>query len=476
MKPLYEPPPEFAFRLHQVRSRFKNDVEAVLGYMASQVAALGELPPEQHRLELNAAIRRFPGNANVSLKTIDNWRTEISSLFGLVSGDESHRRPTELAFHLANNQDLISFFRQFLVRFQYPGSHVKAARVASMIKMGVRFHPAKFVIDLLLEGQKGNDEARFGISKGEATHLIWNDLRVTRGEENVSAVLARVMSNRAVKAAYNQAGDVVRQAGDLLDYMVLADILTREPNGRYYLKKSNMPVSIKLRDNVMSFDGYSKFYGAASLAASDVREVEWEWFDFAGKLSDIDFSPDPLVLLEGIAQDSQADNEQGVLASLLLKPLREKLDVGEKIASKDIGDAGEAIVIAHEQQRLSKIGNGKLAKKVKKIPDHFGIGYDILSFLGKAELQKFIEVKTSVTHGEIFMGQCHMTPPEWGSAETNREAYFLFRIMISTKSVRCFVIQDPVGRYKSEQLNMTVRNGADLSYGEEAGIWEELLV
>ena len=52
----------------------------------------------------------------------------------------------------------------------------------------------------------------------------------------------------------------------------------------------------------------------------------------------------------------------------------------------------------------------------------------------------------------------------------------VFRIMISTKSVRCFVIQDPVGMYKSEKLNMTVRDGANLSYGQDAGFWEELLV
>lgn len=476
MTKIYQPPPEFTFRLHQVRSRFKNDVEAVLGYMASQIAALEELPADVHRLELNSAIRRFPGNAHISLKTVDNWRTEISSLFGLVSGDEKSRRPTELALHLADKQDLISFFRQFLLRFQYPGSHVKPSRVANMIEAGVHFHPAKFVIDLLLEGQKNNSDARFGISKAEATHLVWNDLRVTRSDQDPTAVLARIELNRNAKVQYHQPGDVVRQAGDLLDYMVLADLLTREPNGRYYLKKSNIPVALKLRDNARTFDGYSNFYGSKGIRASDVRKVEWEWFDFAGKLADVDFSPDPLVLLEGIAQESDLDGEQGILASLLLKPLREKLGVGEKIASKDIGDAGEAIVIAHEQQRLSKLGDGKLAKKVKKIPDHFGIGYDILSFLGEAELQKFIEVKTSVTHGEIFMGQCHMTPPEWGSAETNKQSYFIFRIMISTKSVRCFVIQDPVGLYKSEQLNMTVRNGADLSYAEEAGFWEDLLV
>jgi Restriction endonuclease BpuJI - N terminal/Domain of unknown function (DUF3883) len=459
-----------------VRSRFKNDVEAVLGFMATQISSLGELSSDEHRLRLNAAIRSFPGNAHISPKTIDNWRTEISSLFGLVTGDNDSRRPTELALHLAAQQDLIGFFRHFLLRFQYPGSHLKPSQVARMIEAGVRFHPAKFIIDFLLEGQKTNPEARFGLSKAEATHMIWNDLRVTRGEDGVEDVVSRVKANRDAKVDYHQPGDVVRQAGDLLDYMVLADLLVRESNGRYYLKRSNLPVALKLRDNALKFDGFDGFYGRQGLTAREVREVEWEWFDFAGTLADVDFSPDPLVLLEAIAQGSSAGDEQGVLASLLLGPLREKLGVGEKIASKDIGNAGEAIVIAHEQQRLAKSGFEKLANKVKKIPDHFGIGYDILSFVGAAEIQKFIEVKTSVTHGEIFMGQCHMTPPEWGSAETNRQSYFIFRIMISTKSVRCFVIQDPVGMYKSEKLNMTVRDGANLSYGQDAGFWEELLV
>lgn len=472
----YVTPSEYFYRIHQVRSRFKNDVEAVLGFVSSQICALGLEKDDVFKSKLDDSIRRFPGNALHAPKTIANWRTEISSLFGLVQPHEGYMEGTELAQFLAEEQDLIAFFRHFLLKFQYPGAHIKPEQVLKMVETGIHFHPTKFIIELLLEGQKNNENNRFGISKEEATHLIWNDLRVTRDQESPYSTLQRVLFNRTNKVSYDSTGDVVRQAGDVLDYLVLADLLVREPNGRYYLKPENIPVAIKIRDNAKIFSGYRKFYGKSNLTPSDMAEVQFEWFKFAGKLNDIDLSPDPLALLEAIAADSAVEEAQGALATLLLEPLRAKIGQGTKIATKDIGNAGESIVLAHEQKRLFEQGMSKLSKKVTKIPDHLGIGYDILSFTGVAELQKFIEVKTSVSHGEVFLGQCHLTPPEWGSAETNQDAYFVFRVMISTKSVRCFVIQNPVAKYKKDILNMTVRNGADLSYTEAAGFWEELLV
>lgn len=473
---LYVTPNQYFYRIHQVRSRFKNDVESVLGYVSSQICALGKEKDDVFKIKLDDAIRRFPGNALLAPKTIANWRTEISSLFGLVQPEEGFFQGTPLAQFLAEEQDLIAFFRHFLLKFQYPGAHIKPEQVLRMIETGIRFHPTKFLIELLIEGQNSTDNNRFGISKEEATHLIWNDLRVTRDQEKPGSTVQRILFNRKIKATYDSTGDVVRQAGDVLDYLVLADLLVREPNGRYYLKPENIPVAIKIRDSAMIFSGYESFYGKTNLSTADMSEIQNEWFEFAGKLEDIDLSPDPLALLEAIAGDSGVEEAQGALASLLLEPLRAKLGQGAKIATKDIGNAGESIVLAHEQKRLMEMGMSKLSKKVTKIPDYLGIGYDILSFTGLAELQKFIEVKTSVSHGEVFLGQCHLTPPEWGSAETNKDSYFVFRVMISTKSVRCFVIQNPVAKYKSDVLNMTVRNGADLSYTESAGFWEELLV
>ena len=76
----YSIPSEYYFRIHHVRPRFKGDIENVLIYFAEELTAIGELPVDEFVSMVNAAIYRYPGNAHRELKTINNWRTEISSL------------------------------------------------------------------------------------------------------------------------------------------------------------------------------------------------------------------------------------------------------------------------------------------------------------------------------------------------------------------------------------------------------------
>ena len=118
MKHIYETPQEYFFRIHHIRPRFKNDVENVLFYMATEIA---KLKPEEHeafKQKLNTTIKLYPGNASKELKTINNWRTEISSLFGLTEYDGDISKPGRMALLLSESQDLIEFFRYFLFYFQ----------------------------------------------------------------------------------------------------------------------------------------------------------------------------------------------------------------------------------------------------------------------------------------------------------------------------------------------------------------------
>jgi hypothetical protein len=46
--------------------------------------------------------------------------------------------------------------------------------------------------------------------------------------------------------------------------------------------------------------------------------------------------------------------------------------------------------------------------------------------------------------------------------------------MISSDEVKLFVIIDPVGKYKTDKLEMTPRNGVDITYSEKSGQVEEL--
>ena len=95
---MYRIPEEFFVRLHHCRPRFKNDRENVLLFIASELCLIGELPKADFAKELNSAIKRFPGNSAKKSKTIDNWRTEISSLLGLIEYTEDDTcKPSQMA-------------------------------------------------------------------------------------------------------------------------------------------------------------------------------------------------------------------------------------------------------------------------------------------------------------------------------------------------------------------------------------------
>src|SRR3989339_1181869 len=115
---MYNVPNEYYYRLHHVRPRFKNDVESVLLYMATEISRLEPENKDDFNNKLNQVIKLYPGNASKTLKTINNWRTEISSLFGLLEYDGDIVKPSKMAVLLAENQDLIEFFRYFLFYFQ----------------------------------------------------------------------------------------------------------------------------------------------------------------------------------------------------------------------------------------------------------------------------------------------------------------------------------------------------------------------
>ena len=80
----YKIPDEYFFRIHHVRPRFKGDIENVLIYMAEEISRIGECETSKFVQRINAAIYNYPGNVHRELKTINNWRTEISALFGFI--------------------------------------------------------------------------------------------------------------------------------------------------------------------------------------------------------------------------------------------------------------------------------------------------------------------------------------------------------------------------------------------------------
>jgi len=486
----YQIPGPYYFRLHHVRPRFKGQVEDVLIYMATEIANIGFKTKSDFDESLDLAIRLFPGNANLSPKTIANWRTEISSLFGFVARSGDTLGPTKLAERLAATGDLVSFFRTYLAKFQYPGGHVKPQYVAECIEHDIKFKPASFIIRVLLAGQALSSDGKFWIEKREATALIWNDLRVTQGSKTPQEVAAELIQHRGNSTNFSNHGDVTRYAGDILDYMVLANVLYFHPSGRYHLSLGVQDGANLILSAPDFFSGYDPLYKMMDLSVHLMKSQEAAWFDYAGNQIDgLVLDTDPLELLEvfvgevetnSIPNERQSDSANAHppanVAIELLDFLRAKLGSGQAVTNKETGNLGEFLVLRHEHNRLKSIGADDQAKRVRKIPDYLGVGYDIKSYKDSTEAQKLIEVKTSISHGALRANQFHLTKNEWKAAEASGESYYVYRVLISTNSISCFVIHDPVDKFRAQTLSISINNGVDMVYKKEAGEWESLLI
>lgn len=476
MKKIYQTPQEYFFRLHHIRPRFKNDVENVLFYMATEIA---KLKPEEHeafKQKLNTTIKLYPGNASKELKTINNWRTEISSLFGLTEYDGDISKPGRMALLLSESQDLIEFFRYFLFYFQYPGGHLKPHETLECIKAGIRFKPAKYLMQVMLEGKKlvGESE-KFGLTKAEATHCIFNDLRVTRDGRSPKETAEIILANRNDKIEYDSAGDVIRYAGDVLDYMELADLVKLRPNYQYYLNTVNLETIQAFINDGSYFAPYQPLYAKNDLSLVDVVSTQHDWFHYVNnKLDSSIFEANVLSIIEEASETTEDKEVSMFIKEVLMKV--QMIREGEEIKTKEVGDVGEAIVIQHEKTRMVTLKREDLLHLIKKIPETFAVGYDISSYEGAGDIRRYIEVKTSISRGKLATRNFHMTPSEWSAANSLKKTYFVYRLMISSKDVNLFLIQDPVGQYKSDTLDMVPRDGADIRYSDKSGYWEKLLV
>ena len=267
----YKIPDEYFFRIHHVRPRFKGDIENVLIYMAEEISRIGECETSKFVQRINAAIYNYPGNAHRELKTINNWRTEISALFGFIEHTETTDKPGLRAIELAENQDLVECFKVFLYNFQYPGAHIKPKNVLEQVEAGVHFKPAQYILKLLRYANKEGGNSN-GITKFEACHCVFNDLRVTRDNEGVEKTWERILENRKNGLEYDQTGDVVRYAGDIIDYMEIANLLKTYDSRTYYLNTLEEEAIVKFCESTEWFAEYDEMIEKRSGTMEEVKE------------------------------------------------------------------------------------------------------------------------------------------------------------------------------------------------------------
>lgn len=460
---MYTIPEEYYLRIHHCRSRFKNDVENVLLYMAQESVKIDECSVSEYKDAFNKSIRLYPGNEGATIKTINNWRTEISSLFGFYIEDKQKNktRTGEMAKVLADKQDLCQFFKYFLLTFQYPGGHLKSQEIKILIENGVKFKPAKYIASVLIHGNEKMKVKNklFGISKAEATHCIFNDLRVTRDERDPKDVVELILDNRKKKIKYDSRGDVIRYAGDILDYMVLANLL-KEYHGYYYINGIEAETLASLIISDRWFEGYDKFYGR-DIIDNDINSIRIEWYDY------VNDGIDPQSFNTNLAEfirDQYSETEYTEMLSDRILGLFK----ADAVKTKDIGDVGESLVIGHEKMRLIECGLKDYIHIVKKIPTALAVGYDIQSLEGTSDKAKrYIEVKSTISKNKLHYFNVHLTTNEWETAATLKDHYYIYRLMITSDEMFLYLLKNPVAMYKQDKITMIPKDGADIGFSED---------
>lgn len=488
MSKFYRVPDEFWYRIHFVRPRFKSNIENVLLYMAKECCRIPDCSCEDYSRRYFNAIRSFPGNVDMSTKTLNNWRTEIPALFGFYQEDKQLdiTRTSAMAKFLHEQQDLPQFLRFFLYSFQFPGGHLKPQDLKDVIYHNIRFKPAKSIIQVLMEGNKilssdGNSR-EMSISAEEATYCVFNDIRFTNGTISPHDVAKTILENRTNKLKYynpsdsqsksltgsaRSRGDMTRYAGDILDYMELANLLVKK-NNYFYLKGNEVPAINIFANDTSFYKGYERFYNNARLQTSELSQEEPNWFQYVNDSLRADlFKTDIRNLIS-------AHDEIEIVYDERIKEMFS--DTGT--TTKDIGNLGESIICGHEKMRLKLAGYDDFIRLVQIVDSpSYHPGYDIDSYEADGtEDHRYIEVKTTISRAPIQIYAFHLSPNEWRVANTIKEHYCVYRLMLSEKRKTLFILRNPVYLYKTDRINAEPRDGMDVSFTIDNFAPEELLV
>lgn len=460
----YVVPKEYFCRLHHVRPRFKNEVENVLGYVAFGIVDIGQKDSDTFKKELNCFIRTYGSNAVCSEKTINNWRTEIAALFGMYKEINDISIPTAASIDLANESNLERFFRNFIFTFQYPGGHLKSNAIMELLENEIEFHPGKWLAEYFLSTENAY------ITKAEFCHCVFHDKRVTRDHEIIKETIARINRNRDLKVEYDTRGDVVRYAGDILDYMVLGGMLYVDVDNKYHMLPSAQKTLLALKDDTRFFDKYRKI----KVCNEAINAIEPDWFDYVDKeYLNTNRILDTTVCAEHNAEEPQKASIHQVHDQNQSTTLPE-FDINEADSS-ETGNMGESLILSHEVLRVSGAGRKDLVHLIKRIPTHLAVGYDIKSVEILTEDLRAIEVKTSISKQPLTFNRFHLTTNEWKVAEDLGDKYFVYRLAIHEDGYTLFIIRNPVQKYKQDILKMIPRDGADIVFDDRAGAYEVLL-
>lgn len=324
-------------------------------------------------------------------------------------------------------------------------------------------------------------EKEMSLSAEEATYCIFNDLRVTTAKVSAEDVAKVILENRKQRVKYynpqdiqsysltgtaRTKGDMTRYAGDILDYMEIANLLIKR-NGYFYLKGNELVALKTFADDNTWFNGYDSIYGKKGLVTADISKIEPAWFDY------VQDSMKPDLFKSDIKTILANTGEVDVVVETRIKDV---VTSGDR-TTKDIGNLGEALICGHEKMRLKINGYDEFVRLVQIVDSpSYHPGFDIDSFEGDGtENHRYIEVKTTVSKKKIQLYGFHMSTNEWRVANTIKEHYCVYRLMLSEEDRILYILRNPVALYKEDKIEAEPRNGMEISFSTDTFDKTELL-
>ncbi len=353
---------------------------------------------------------------------------------------------------------------------------MKPQDLKDIIYHDIRFKPARTIIQVLMSGNRllgeMSNEKEMSISAEEATYCIFNDIRVTSGKVTANQIAQTILNNRKNKVKYynpndsktlsltgkaRSKGDMTRYAGDILDYMEIANLLEKH-NGYYYMKVNELSALNAFVNDVTWFSGYESFYKKKA-ETMELSKIEPLWFEYVNN----SMKPD---LFKTDIRSIIGQNEE--IDVVFEDRIKDVVTSGER-TTKDIGNLGEAIICGHEKMRLKVNGYDAFIKLVQIVDSPtYHPGFDIDSFEADGtEDHRYIEVKTTISKQRIQMYGFHMSPNEWRVAGTIKEHYCVYRLMLSEKEKILFILRNPVALYKTDRIEAEPRDGMEITFSTE---------
>ena len=434
------------YRCTIVRGKAYKDLDNLLIIYASIVNEICPCTKDEFAKQFNIKLAAHLGSTAVE-KTLSNHRTEIAGkLFGMYYGAEDGMIYCSTRVNkLLEDSDQPAYFKELLLKYQFPIGMSKISTVAVQVSDGIRIRQFPFLIQLLSLA----DEKKVFLSKIDIGYYVLNNLDVLTCRATPTEVLNQIIKDkrvnfkREIKEAGKESSYLYQHINEQLNLLVLANLVYYDNDLVILNKKEKRFLDVLLKIDYSTVPFNFNNYDLDDRDGRMSAEYEWDLY-FSGQTNE-----DPEIFVtsaSAIIKSQTHDIPQG-------KPTRSEQSTVE------IGDEGEVYVFNYECSRVKKI-NPRLLNRIKLLGKIRGLGYDIHSVYGEgrnADFAKYIEVKSTkrVTTPELnFLDSINLTRNEWSAAQQHKENYHIYRLYFTNDGVKLFVIENPFEKSETGLLSI----------------------